>query len=51
MSFLGLSTNISLMAVLNVGGGLIATGELTAGSLTQFAIQVHANYKNSNHDI
>lgn len=40
MSFIGLSTNISLMAVLNVGGGLIATGELTAGSLTQFAMQV-----------
>ena len=39
MSFIGLSTNISLMAVLNVGGGLIATGELSAGSLTQFAMQ------------
>ena len=40
MSFIGLSTNVSLMAVLNVGGGLIATGELTAGSLIQFAMQV-----------
>ena len=51
MSFIGLSTNISLMAVLNVGGGLIATGELTAGSLTQFAMQVHADYENSNYGV
>jgi putative ABC transport system ATP-binding protein len=39
MSFIGLSTNISLMAVLYVGGGLIASGEMTPGSLTQFAMQ------------
>ena len=51
MSFIGLSTNVSLMAVLNVGGGLIATGELTAGSLTQFAMQVHADYENSNYGV
>lgn len=44
MGFIGLSTNISLMAVLNVGGGLIATGELTPGSLTQFAMQVDLKY-------
>lgn len=40
MGFIGLSTNISLIAVLHVGGGLIASGELTPGSLTRFAIQV-----------
>lgn len=40
MGFFGLSTNISLIAVLHVGGGLIASGELTPGVLTQFAIQV-----------
>ena len=39
MSFIGLSTNISLMAVLYVGGKLITTGEMTAGSLTRFAMQ------------
>lgn len=39
ISFIGLSTNVSLMAVLYVGGGLIATGEMTPGSLTQFAMQ------------
>ena len=43
MGFIGLSTNISLMAVLNVGGGLIASGELTPGSLTRFAIQVRVD--------
>ena len=31
------------MAVLNVGGGLIASGELTPGSLTRFAIQVRVD--------
>jgi ATP-binding cassette subfamily B (MDR/TAP) protein 10 len=40
MSFVNLSTNCSLIAVLRVGGGMIARGELTVGQLTSFAIQV-----------
>jgi ABC-type multidrug transport system fused ATPase/permease subunit len=39
MSFINLSTNGALIAVLRVGGGLIAKGDLTVGSLTSFAIQ------------
>lgn len=39
MAFLNLATNLSLLSVLYVGGSLIAAGQLTAGSLTQFAIQ------------
>lgn len=39
MSFINLSTNSALIAVLRVGGGLIANGEMTVGSLTSFAIQ------------
>lgn len=38
MSFVSVMTNVSLMAVLYVGGGLIAKGKLTAGSLTRFAM-------------
>ena len=38
MSFVNVMTNASLMAVLYVGGGLIAKGKLTAGSLTRFAM-------------
>jgi ABC-type multidrug transport system fused ATPase/permease subunit len=39
LSFIGLTTNISLIAVLLVGGNLISKGKMTAGSLTRFAIQ------------
>jgi len=38
MSFLNVATNASLLAVLFVGGGLIARGKMTAGSLTRFAM-------------
>ena len=37
--FIGLTTNVSLGAVLMVGGRLLAQGELTTGSLTQFVMQ------------
>lgn len=40
MSFLNLSTNASLTAVLWVGGSMIAKKEMTVGSLTSFALQV-----------
>lgn len=39
MSFINLSTNVSLLAVLYTGGYIINQGELTAGGLTQFALQ------------
>lgn len=39
MAFINMTTNFSLGAVLFVGGGMLASGEMTAGSLTQFAIQ------------
>jgi len=39
MSFLNLSTNASLTAVLWVGGSMIAKKEMTVGSLTSFALQ------------
>jgi len=39
MSFLNLATNACLVVVLFSGGRLMARGELTAGSLTRFAIQ------------
>ncbi len=39
MSFINLSTNAALLAVLRVGGGMIASGDMTMGSLTSFAIQ------------
>jgi hypothetical protein len=39
MSFFNLSTNLSLAAVLRIGGRMIASGELTIGSLTSFALQ------------
>lgn len=42
MGFINLATNMSLAAVLFVGGGLISQGEMTTGSLTRFAIQVGA---------
>ena len=38
MGFLNAMTNVSLLAVLYVGGGLIAKGKLSAGSLTRFAM-------------
>jgi ABC-type multidrug transport system fused ATPase/permease subunit len=40
MSFINLSTNLSLIAVLRVGGLMICSGKLTVGQLTSFAIQV-----------
>jgi ABC-type multidrug transport system fused ATPase/permease subunit len=39
MSFINVATNVSLIAVLYVGGSLISQGKMTAGSLTRFAIQ------------
>jgi len=39
MSFLNMSTNLSLAGVLFVGGGLIARNKMTPGGLTRFAIQ------------
>lgn len=40
MSFVNLSTNCALLAVLRVGGSMIAKNEITVGTLTSFAIQV-----------
>lgn len=42
MGLLNLSTNMSLFAVLYVGGGLIQSRELSAGTLTQFALTVRS---------
>ena len=39
MSFISIATNISLVSVLYAGGGLIKRGQLSAGSLTRFAVQ------------
>jgi len=39
MGFINMATNASLFAVLCVGGGLIANGKLTPGTLTRFALQ------------
>jgi ABC-type branched-subunit amino acid transport system ATPase component len=39
MSFINMSTNLSLAAVLFVGGGLIAKNKMTPGGLTKFAMQ------------
>jgi ABC-type multidrug transport system fused ATPase/permease subunit len=39
MGFINLSTNFSLVLILIAGGRLIAKGQLTAGTLTRFAIQ------------
>lgn len=39
MSFISIATNISLVSVLYVGGGLIKKGQLSAGTLTRFAVQ------------
>ena len=38
-SFVGMMTNVSLMAVLFYGGRLLGKGKMTAGGLTRFAIQ------------
>ena len=38
-SFINLSTSVSLMAVLYVGGNMIREGVLTSGELTKFALQ------------
>lgn len=40
MSFTNISTNLSLVAVLRMGGQMIAAGQLTLGQLTSFALQV-----------
>lgn len=40
LSFINLTTNAALIAVLRAGGYLIQQGEITAGSLVRFAIQV-----------
>lgn len=40
MGFINLSTNLSLLAVLKVGGELLAAGTMTAGDLARFAVQV-----------
>lgn len=39
LSFVGMMTNVSLMAVLYSGGKLMTKGKMTAGGLTRFAIQ------------
>tara|TARA_A100001015_G_C15032786_1_gene734280 strand:+ start:1881 stop:3749 length:1869 start_codon:yes stop_codon:yes gene_type:complete len=39
LSFVGMMTNVSLMAVLYCGGKLMTKGKMTAGGLTRFAIQ------------
>eukprot|EP01039_Chlorochromonas_danica_P001412 gene1412-1535_t len=39
MSFTNISTNLSLVAVLRMGGQMIAAGQLTLGQLTSFALQ------------
>jgi ABC-type multidrug transport system fused ATPase/permease subunit len=39
MSFINLFTNLSLIAVLQAGGQLVANGTMTVGGLTSFAIQ------------
>jgi len=39
MGFIGAASNLSLMAVLSVGGILISRKQMTTGSLTRFAIQ------------
>jgi ABC-type multidrug transport system fused ATPase/permease subunit len=39
MSFVNLFTNMSLIAILRTGGGLVSQGQLSVGSLTSFAIQ------------
>ena len=39
MSFINMATNLSLAAVLCVGGGLIAKNKMTPGGLTRFAMQ------------
>eukprot|EP01031_Cornospumella_fuschlensis_P028405 gene28405-34292_t len=39
MSFLNISTNLSLAMVLRVGGAMVSRGEVTVGTLTSFALQ------------
>ena len=39
MSFLNAATNASLLGVLYVGGMFIASGRMTAGDLTKFALR------------
>ena len=39
MSFINIATNVSLVAVLSVGGVLLARKELTPGGLSRFALQ------------
>lgn len=39
MSFLNITTNTSLLAILYVGGNMLRLGQITAGGLTRFAIQ------------
>lgn len=40
MSFINMATNVSMLAVLRVGGDMISKNEITAGALSRFAIQV-----------
>ena len=39
LSFIGLATNVSLMSILFIGGGMLGKKEMSAGTLTRFAIQ------------
>jgi putative ABC transport system ATP-binding protein len=39
LGFINLASNSSLMIVLYVGGGMLQSGEMTAGNLIQFALQ------------
>ena len=39
MSFINIATNVSLLAVLSVGGILISRKQMSPGSLTRFAMQ------------
>lgn len=39
LSFIGLATNVSLLSILFIGGGMLGKKEMSAGTLTRFAIQ------------
>ena len=39
MSFINMTTNVSLCLVLYIGGNMLRKGQISAGSLTKFAIQ------------
>lgn len=40
MSFINMATNVSMIAVLRVGGDMMSKKQITAGALSRFAIQV-----------